>query len=84
MSVSVKELEDKALQLDARERAELVRTLIASLEGEIQGDADEIAAAWDAEIERRVGEMEAGRMKFVDAGDALRSLRARAVQRRPA
>jgi len=84
MSVSVKELEDQALQLGARERAELVSVLIASLEGEMQGAAEEIAAAWDAEIERRVGEMEAGRMKFVDADEALRALRARAAQRRPA
>ena len=84
MSVSVKELEDQALQLGARERAELVSVLIASLEGEMQGAAEEIAAAWDAEIERRVGEMEAGRMKFVDADEALRALRARAPQRRPA
>jgi putative addiction module component (TIGR02574 family) len=82
--MSVKELEDKALQLGARERAELVRVLIASLEGEMQGAAEEIAAAWDAEIERRVGEMEAGRMQFVDADEALRALRARAAQRRPA
>jgi len=84
MSVSVKELEDQALQLGARERAELVSVLIASLEGEMQGAAEEIAAAWDAEIERRVGEMEAGRMKFVDDDEALRALRARAAQRRPA
>lgn len=82
--MSVKELEDKALQLGARERAELVRVLIASLEGEMQGAAEEIAAAWDAEIERRVGEMEAGRMQFVDADEALRALRARAALRRPA
>lgn len=82
--MSVKELEDRALQLGARERAELVRVLIASLEGEMQGAAEEIAAAWDAEIERRVGEMEAGRMQFVDADEALRALRARAAQRRPA
>lgn len=82
--MSVKELEDRALQLGARERAELVRVLIASLEGEMQGAAEEIAAAWDAEIERRVGEMEAGRMQFVDADEALRALRARAALRRPA
>jgi len=84
MSVSVKELEDKALQLGAQERAELVSVLIASLEGEMQGSAEEIAAAWDAEIERRVSEMEAGRLEFVDADEALRALRARAAQRRPA
>ena len=84
MSASVKELEDQALRLGAQERGKLVCALIASLEGEMQGSADEISAAWDAEIERRVSEMEAGRLKFVDADDALRALRARAAQRRPA
>jgi putative addiction module component (TIGR02574 family) len=83
MSVSVKELEDKALELGAQERAKLISALIASLEGEVQGSTEEIAAAWDAEIERRVAEMEAGRLRFVDANEALRALRAHAAQRRP-
>ena len=49
--MSVKELEDRALQLGARERAELVRVLIASLEGEMQGAAEEIAAAWQISLD---------------------------------
>jgi len=82
MNARLKELEEKALQLSASERGDLIGALIASLEGETQGSAEELAAAWDAEIERRIGEMEAGRTHFVDAAEALRSLRAHAAQRR--
>jgi putative addiction module component (TIGR02574 family) len=82
MNSSLKEVEGKALQLDPDERARLIGTLIASLEGEMQGNAGEVASAWDAEIERRIEEMEAGRTEFVDADEALRALRAHAAQRR--
>ncbi len=82
MNARLKEVEEKALQLTASERGDLIGALIASLEGETHGSAEEIAAAWDAEIERRIGEMEAGRTQFVDAAEALRALRAHATQRR--
>jgi len=82
MNAALKELEGKALQLSASERGQLIEALIASLEGEMQGSADEIAAAWDAEIERRVSEMEAERSEFVDADEALGGLRAHAAKRR--
>ena len=84
MGVNVKDLERQALQLRVQERAELVSALIASLEGDLQDSDEEIRAAWDAEIERRVEDMEAGRIKFVDAREALQALRARAAQRRQA
>jgi putative addiction module component (TIGR02574 family) len=83
MDLSLKEVENKALQLSASERGELIAVLIASLEGEMQASPEEIAAAWDAEIERRVADVEAGRANFVDADEALRTLRALADQRRP-
>jgi putative addiction module component (TIGR02574 family) len=83
MDLSLKEVENKALQLSASERSELIAVLIASLEGEMQGSPEEIAAAWDAEIERRVADVEAGRTNFVDTDEALRTLRAHADQRRP-
>jgi putative addiction module component (TIGR02574 family) len=82
MNVRLRELEEKALQLTATERSELIGALIASLEGEAQGSLEEIRDGWDAEIERRIAEMEAGRTRFVDAAEALRTLRAHAEQRR--
>jgi putative addiction module component (TIGR02574 family) len=82
MNARLKELEQKALQLSADERGELIELLIASLEGEAQGTPEEIRSAWDAEIEHRIREMDAGRVHFVDAADALRTLRAHASHRR--
>jgi len=82
MNTRLTELEEKALQLTATERSELIGALIASLEGEAQGSLEEVRDAWDAEIERRIAEMEAGRTRFVDAAEALRTLRAHAEQRR--
>ncbi len=38
---------------------------------------------WEAEIARRVADMEAGRMRFVAANEALAMLAARIEQRRP-
>ena len=82
MNAKLRKLEAKALQLTATERSELIGALIASLEGEARGSLEEIRDAWDAEIERRIAEMEAGRTHFVDAAEALRTLRAHAEQRR--
>jgi len=82
MNARLRELEERALQLTATERSELIGALIASLEGETQGSLEEIRDAWDGEIERRIAEMEAGRTRFVDAAEALRTLRAHAEQRR--
>jgi putative addiction module component (TIGR02574 family) len=82
VNARLKEVEDRALQLSAEERGTLVEVLISSLEGEMQAGTKEIAAAWDAEIERRVADMEAGRTTFEDAEEALRSLHAHAQERR--
>jgi putative addiction module component (TIGR02574 family) len=48
-----------ALRLDDDARAELAAELLASLDGPPDPDA---AAAWDAEIERRIESIEAGRV----------------------
>lgn len=84
MNAILKEIEDRALQLSAQERGELIEALIASLEGEAQGTPDEVAAAWDAEIARRVADMDAGRTGFVSTEEAMRQLRAHVAQRRKA
>jgi putative addiction module component (TIGR02574 family) len=48
-----------ALRLDEEARTELAAELLASLEGPADPDAER---AWDAEIERRIGAIEAGTM----------------------
>jgi putative addiction module component (TIGR02574 family) len=52
----------EALTLDTRERAEIAAKLIASLDGERDEDVE---AAWAAEVDRRMREVEAGHAKLV-------------------
>jgi putative addiction module component (TIGR02574 family) len=50
-----------ALRLEPDARAEVAAELLASLDGPADADA---AAAWDAEIERRIEAIEAGTMRL--------------------
>lgn len=60
-----------ALGLPVEARAELARSLLASLEGEEQGDdAREVAAAWREEISRRVAEIDSGEVELIP-GDVV-------------
>jgi putative addiction module component (TIGR02574 family) len=67
MATTLKEIEAQAMALSARERGELAHRLIASLDGEPEGTPEEIAAAWDEEIARRVADMDAGRTQWIPA-----------------
>jgi putative addiction module component (TIGR02574 family) len=82
MNALLKELEYKALQLNPHDRSELIGALIDSLEGGARNDSTEIVAAWDSEIEKRIVEMEAGRLEFVDADEAMEAIRRRVDQHR--
>lgn len=57
-----KSIIDGALQLPREERARVAREIIASLDGPADQDAD---AAWLAEVERRLDEVERGAAAFV-------------------
>jgi len=48
-----------ALRLNETARAELAAELLASFDGPADGDAHE---AWQAEIDRRIADVESGRM----------------------
>jgi putative addiction module component (TIGR02574 family) len=50
-----------ALRLEPDARAEVAAELLASLDGPADAEA---AAAWDAEIERRIEAIEAGTMRL--------------------
>jgi putative addiction module component (TIGR02574 family) len=50
-----------ALRLDAQSRAQLAAELLASLDGPNDPDAE---LAWQAEIERRVADLKAGKVKL--------------------
>lgn len=71
------EVTAKAKQLSTRERARLIEELIRGLEGEPEGTPDEIAAAWEEEVARRVDDMEAGRVEWVSHEQVMAEIRAR-------
>ncbi|PAU87575.1 hypothetical protein CK507_08390 [Pseudomonas sp. WN033] len=63
-----------AMTLSERERAKLAHDLVASLDG----PADiSVAEAWDAEICRRINNIESGKTEFLDADKAIAHARAR-------
>jgi len=75
MDMSLPEVEAvrvDALALPERERAELARDLVASLDG--PADAD-VAGAWDIELCRRISEIESGKAQLLDIDEVLEKAR---------
>ncbi len=68
----------EALTLDTRERAEIAAQLIASLDGEPDEDVE---AAWAAEVNRRIGEVEAGTAKLAPWGAVERRVEKEILKR---
>ena len=71
MTASLQSVEADAMNLSADERAELIQRLIDTVV-----PAPPPHPAWEAEIERRVGEMDAGLDEFVPAEEVFAELRA--------
>jgi putative addiction module component (TIGR02574 family) len=67
-------LREQVLNLPENERAELVRDLIRSLDGEADPEA---AKKWAEEIERRARSVLDGTAELVDGSEALARVRAR-------
>ncbi|MBK6289916.1 MAG: addiction module protein [Gammaproteobacteria bacterium] len=80
MSTTLEKLEEQALQLPPEQRGQLIHRLIVSLDGEPEGTPEEIARAWDAEIARRVTDMDAGRTQWIPADEAMSRLREKFAQ----
>lgn len=74
MPASLKEIEEHALRLSPKERAELIHSLIVSLEAPPEDTPEAIAKAWDEEITRRVADMEAGKTVWVPAEEVFARL----------
>lgn len=66
MSSQLESLQAQALQLSPEERAQLADRLITSL-----FEDHDIEAAWEAEVERRVAEIESGRSQMIPAAEAI-------------
>ncbi len=66
MDLHADEIESAALQLTRPERAQLAARLIASLDDDEElDDEGEVEAAWDAEIQRRVREVDSGEVQLI-------------------
>lgn len=63
-----------AMTLPERERAKLARDLVASLDGHADVGVTE---AWDAEICRRVNDIESGKSELLDAEESIARARER-------
>lgn len=73
-SATLKHALDLALELPESERAALAHDLLASLDGPPDADAQQ---AWEAEIVKRLDELETGKIRTIDADEALRRIDAR-------
>jgi len=71
MSAAVKELLDAALKLEPEQREELIDGLSASL------DASDLGEYWEAEIKRRMDDVDAGRVATVPAEEVFARLELR-------
>ena len=70
----LKELKDQVLKLPERERAELVHDVIASLDGDADGNVEE---AWANEILQRVRDLKSGAVQTVSSTEAMERIAAR-------
>lgn len=71
MAMREEEIESAAMQMTRSSRARLAEMLLVSLEEE-----DEFEAAWGAEIERRVREIDAGEVELIPGEQVRAELRA--------
>ena len=71
---ALEKVRSEALRLPEADRAELAHSLVVSLDG--PADAD-VEPAWDAEILRRLAEIDAGTAELIDREELRRRMRAR-------
>jgi putative addiction module component (TIGR02574 family) len=78
MSLSAEALLDSVLKLPSEDRARIAAELIASLDGIPDVGVD---AAWDAEVERRIEQVDQGKVQLLD-WNAVKAEVAQVVKRR--
>jgi putative addiction module component (TIGR02574 family) len=72
MATPARQIESKALKLSPRERARLAERLIASLDDEVDADAETM---WVREAERRLDELRTAAVKGRSAASVFRKAR---------
>jgi putative addiction module component (TIGR02574 family) len=75
-NAALNKIRTEALGLAEEDRAVLAHDLLNSLDGSVDGNAAQ-AEAWDAEIERRLREVETGTAPTISAEESLRRIRRR-------
>ena len=73
-SPTLEKVHSEALSLSEAERAELAHNLVASLDGPADPDVE---TAWDAEILRRLAEIDSGTANLIDREEFRRRMRDR-------
>lgn len=71
---SLEKVRVEALNLSEPDRAELAQQLVASLDGPPDSDVEK---SWDAEILRRLAQIDAGTARLIDREEFSRRMRAR-------
>jgi putative addiction module component (TIGR02574 family) len=66
MTPEVSKLLEQALSLSVEEREALAESLISNLDGKVD---EGVFAAWEAEIEKRVAELDSGEAKTISWAD---------------
>ena len=74
MGSEAKKLLEEALRLPKDERASVIASLIDSLD---EGASNDVEAAWDAEIARRVDEFDSGAVKPIPWAEVRKQLLSR-------
>lgn len=77
-SSTLEKVRAEALNLPESDRAELAQDLVASLDGPAETDAEK---AWEAEILRRLAEIDAGTARLIDREEFSRRMRGRMNRR---
>jgi putative addiction module component (TIGR02574 family) len=70
--IPIEQIEAQAMQLSPQERADLADRLWWSVESQKEPFA--LSPEWEAEIARRVAELEAGNTQFIPAQEAMARL----------
>lgn len=79
MTGSIKELTDTLLTLPRKERADLAFRLLESLDRETEdaAETEEMDALWMNEVQRRVEEVESGRVDLIPGEEVMKEARYR-------
>ena len=73
-TAELEDLTNAAMSLPEEQRAKLAHDLVASLDGATDSSS---VKAWDAEICRRIRNIESGKVELINADEAIARARAR-------